>query len=155
MSLQTFLASAANVSKLLWPVRKGDPKRGEYLRQSLGIGKDSPLQSRSLRNFLEHIDERVDAWVKATGGQMLADRLILPLSMKVVTIGEQEMSAENYFRRYDPDAKVVSVQGERFQITPIVDALSEIEKKANVLAANTLPSSPAPNPLPTKNPPGA
>ena len=65
LSLQGFLISSANLSKLLWPNSNRKVfirKRGEELRDSVGVTESSPINSRDLRNHLEHFDERLEEW---------------------------------------------------------------------------------------------
>jgi hypothetical protein len=59
-----FLNHAAVVSKILSPSgNRRSRSRAEHLRQYLGIEQGEPILGRTLRNHLEHIDERIDSWV--------------------------------------------------------------------------------------------
>jgi hypothetical protein len=58
------LQMAANVSRLFWPPRNAD--RGAYLRAITGIADDHGLSDRTLRNHIEHIDERLDEWTETS-----------------------------------------------------------------------------------------
>ena len=63
--LLTFLTHAAIVSKLLDPIGSGDNKsRGKDLRAHLQVPDDSAILPRGARDNLEHIDERIDTWVR-------------------------------------------------------------------------------------------
>jgi hypothetical protein len=65
LALQGFLVASANISKLFWPTQRKKvfiPDRGKELKESLGIADDSPINSRDLRNHLEHFDERLEEW---------------------------------------------------------------------------------------------
>jgi hypothetical protein len=73
-AMHAFLAAAANLSKLLFPSlekRRRDSAesvafrkvRGESLRELLEVTPTSPLASRSVRNFFEHMDEYLDRWL--------------------------------------------------------------------------------------------
>ena len=59
-----FLTHAAMVSKLLDPIKSEGTAgiRGEALRAHLAVDGESPVLSRSARDNLEHIDERIDRW---------------------------------------------------------------------------------------------
>jgi len=54
-SLQNFLISTANISKILWPRQKFN-QRGIKLREYLNIDENSPLKKRTFRNHFEHFD---------------------------------------------------------------------------------------------------
>jgi hypothetical protein len=77
-SLHGAVVAAANISKMLWPSetgRGGAQKmvRGERLRALLGLSaEDHLLAKRSLRDHLEHFDERLDLWASeaAAGGRL-------------------------------------------------------------------------------------
>jgi hypothetical protein len=77
--VQTILASLANISKIFWPAYDKDKAeksgeyslrakqyslRGTYLRQLLLIDKRSPLNSKTLRSYFEHYDERLQDWAE-------------------------------------------------------------------------------------------
>ncbi|MBA2468283.1 MAG: hypothetical protein H0V37_02625 [Chloroflexia bacterium] len=74
-----FLSHVANISKILWPPcsRKSPIKqevrdqRGEALRRILGITDSSVLHGRSLRDDLEHFDERLESWSLTPAGMNL------------------------------------------------------------------------------------
>jgi hypothetical protein len=63
-ALVSFLTHAAIVSKLLDPIKEASFERGKELREHLHVPADSPLLPRAARDNLEHIDERIDNWVK-------------------------------------------------------------------------------------------
>lgn len=64
--LQGFLVHAGMVSKLLSPPTKDavSKKRGEALRRHLDVGDGSALLDRAARNAIEHLDERMDNWLR-------------------------------------------------------------------------------------------
>jgi hypothetical protein len=61
---QSFLTHTAMVSKMFAPSRKEQQYRGSLLREHLSIQDHSPILPRDARDNLEHIDERVNRWVK-------------------------------------------------------------------------------------------
>jgi len=61
---QSFLTHTAMVSKMFAPSRKEQKYRGSLLREHLSIQDHSPILPRDARDNLEHIDERVNRWVK-------------------------------------------------------------------------------------------
>lgn len=66
--LHGLVSAGGNISKLLWPSprntnsRRGRRalERGAVLRQLLQVSDGSPLRLRTLRDDLEHFDERID-----------------------------------------------------------------------------------------------
>jgi hypothetical protein len=64
--LQAFLSHAGMVSKLFSPPTDYalSKARGERLSQHLNVTSLSPLMDRTARNAIEHLDERMDNWLK-------------------------------------------------------------------------------------------
>src|SRR5258705_3487164 len=78
-SIHSFLTHAAVVSRLLWPSRPRKRReedrashdrrvahavnRGKQVRLALGLPDEQPGDQRTLRDHLEHFDERLDDWV--------------------------------------------------------------------------------------------
>lgn len=66
--LQAFLSHTGMVSKLFSPPTK-DPvskARGEKLSKHLNVTDESPLLDRAARNAIEHLDERMDNWLRGS-----------------------------------------------------------------------------------------
>ncbi len=78
VAIGDLLNAAANLSKIFWPaVRNGKrfeaenrtrQERGATLQATYGMSPDSPLALRSMRDNLEHFDERIDKWRRESGG---------------------------------------------------------------------------------------
>ena len=127
MSLQTLLSSAAMLSKLFWPPGdKVPPARGPHLRELLGVGEESPLRNRRLRDHFEHYDERIDAYA-ASGQRIHIDRNVGPADM----FGA--IPSEMIHRHYDPLTEVVSFRGDEFNIGPLVEAAAQLTTAAHAL----------------------
>lgn len=62
--LQNIINQGGAISKFFWPPDKRYKKRGEVLRNSLGVTAGNPLESRRLRNLVEHYDEYLDDYLK-------------------------------------------------------------------------------------------
>jgi hypothetical protein len=62
------LAASGVVSKLLWPITRDSwsIRRGRSLRSALAVSDGSALESRDVRDSLEHFDERLDAFSRET-----------------------------------------------------------------------------------------
>jgi hypothetical protein len=71
LAVQGLLGSAANISKIFWPIggksaednkARRRLERGHRLRKELAVPDDSPLRARAVRNHFEHMDERLDEY---------------------------------------------------------------------------------------------
>jgi hypothetical protein len=65
--LQNIIQQAGAISRYFWPSKEGKKaiheRRASRLRASLLVDDTSPLKERSLRNGLEHFDERLDLYL--------------------------------------------------------------------------------------------
>ena len=130
--LHSVLVHAGNVSKLLWPdhVGKADKaarmsQRAERIRALLRVpdASERALRKRSLRNHLEHFDERFDDWA-AQGPEGLIDRNVGPRE----SLGRFPAAA--WLRNYDPTRKEFTFGDEAFDIGAIVAAIAEVRTRA-------------------------
>lgn len=134
--IHSFVNAAANVSKVLFPGRRRRelaeqfPLRGPILRDLLEVGEESPLrlQERALRNHLEHMDERLEAWWISDARHNFAQRSIGPIGGVVSDLDEA-----SHFEQFDPVAFVLAFQGDTYQLIPVLDELTRIELKARDL----------------------
>jgi hypothetical protein len=137
-SIQGLLASAANVSKMLWPAERVCPPdcplpkselipfRGEVLRQILGI-TDSPLKSRALRNHFEHFDVRLEEWTLTSKEHNFIDGnvgAIDKLGVGAIT---------DILRHYDPMTETAYFRGKPFPLRPVIEALRELRGRAGAV----------------------
>jgi hypothetical protein len=136
LAIQSFVVSAANVSKFLWPPRPESRASRDQpiiarcldLREWLGIGEDSALKSRELRNHLEHFDERIDAWAKG-GNTIYADQCFGPAGKPLVHGEDVPDGSQIQFRSYDPARGVVGFQGDYLELRPLHAALKDLLEK--------------------------
>jgi hypothetical protein len=96
-ALQNLLNAAANVSKALWGGGGKLSAERKPLRDSIGIGDDSPLRSVTMRNNFEHFDERLDRWWKDSARHNHFDLMIGPTATSIV--GAEDIER---FRMFDP-----------------------------------------------------
>jgi hypothetical protein len=117
------LNSVANISKLLWPNsgRNQFPeRRGAALRKSLGVPADSPLKHRKVRNHFEHVDERIETWWLESSSHNLATRNIGPLGAL------EPLQLSEIFEQFDQATLTVAFQGDKFELQPIADEITEL-----------------------------
>jgi hypothetical protein len=118
---QTVALHAAAISRYLWPAKQKEPhlSRGAVLRKGFAITNDSPLKSRDLRNALEHFDERLDSFCRTLGGGYI-------LPTYVGSLGNPTEAPVYMPRAYYTDIGIFEVLGERFAMSPILDAVDDL-----------------------------
>ncbi len=125
--VHSFLSHSALVSKLLWPVPTGSAdrkrrmrERGEALRGFLHLTDGGLLANRSLRNSLEHYDERLQDWVAETQTGVIAEaNFSSPAGM-----GGMERIA--YHRNLDIETGDFTFQGEAYNLHGVMKELQAI-----------------------------
>lgn len=128
--LQNVVNQSGAISRYFFPSRE-DPrgatlgqkgmhgKRGAYLRKFFGVGDDSPLRNRGLRNSVEHFDERLDLYLEGGIVGHIFPSLILDEP-------EETEVPHHIFRAYYLKEGIFQVLGERYQIQPIVEEIGRI-----------------------------
>jgi hypothetical protein len=100
---QTLLGHAANVSKLLKPISHKAQARGAHLQTLLGVDATWLILDRKVRDSIEHIDERLDAWAaKSVNGS-------IAYGMIGVTI--EGLDPGDQFRTFDPRTLIFTTRG--------------------------------------------
>jgi hypothetical protein len=145
--VQTILVSLANISKILWPTYDKDKAekseeyslrakqyslRGTYLRQLLLIDKRSPLNSRILRNYCEHYDERLHDWAEKSKNLVLTHRNIL--SERSMNVSNDDLSNPTAnMGTLEPTAFILTFWNDSIEIPALMKSIEEllatIEKK--------------------------
>ena len=125
---------AAAVSRILWPPGCKDKKkkaraqrRGQVLRDELGLKGSHPTQNRALRDHFEHFDERLDDWAENSRNHNIVGKLFGPRR----AISGESIDDSDIIHHYDPDTKTYAFRGEPFNIQELVDGLNEIYKSTN------------------------
>jgi hypothetical protein len=127
-TVQEALTHAAALSRFFWPIlsKKRDPlreARGAALRVAFNLDESCPLYSRTLRNALEHYDERLDSF-------LLADRVgsFFPTPL-VNTHTLADDSIRHIFKMVDPEKELFVLFGEKYEFSPIRDAVFDVYEK--------------------------
>ena len=123
-SVQNFVVAVGRISRLLWPTDPLFPKRGEQLRESLGVGEDSPLRALSFVEHFEHFDKRLETWQVSSKHHRFFDSYTEPLDVLAETAPEDSM------RGYDTDRNARLFNGEAFQLDPVSQAVEELQRRA-------------------------
>lgn len=122
-TLHSFLIHSSNASKLLWPSSRKAKPRGAHLRDILNIKDTHPLKNRTLRNHLEHFDERLDDWAETSVNRNYAQDLIMPRNAFA------GFDPKDCMRWYDPSAKEMIFRGSTFNIVEILDGLADVKTR--------------------------
>lgn len=122
---QSAFVFAANVSKMLWPSATGrDPRqakrRANHLRTSMRITNEPILRDKLIRNYFEHLDERLDHWQKTTMRRNILFHRIAP------EIYDQGVDPVDRFDRYDPSTKRFSMLDHSIDIEALSAAVQRV-----------------------------
>lgn len=119
IALQALLVAAANLSKLFWGAGGRKEAERRPLRESLGVGNESPLRDPDLRNDFEHFDERVERWFGSSEHRNFLGRMIGPYQSVV------GMAAGDRFQHFDPQTGVATFWDHSVHLN---DLLTEIQR---------------------------
>ena len=123
-SVQNFVVAVGRISRLLWPPDPLFPKRGDELRESLGVGEDSPLRALGFVEHFEHFDKRLETWQVTSEDHRFFDSYTEPLDVLAETAPEDRM------RGYDTDRNAVLFNGEAFELDAVSQAVEELQHRA-------------------------
>lgn len=133
----SFLTHVSNVSRLLWPPWEREKakwektkRRGEELRNILGLPDDHLLKDRKLRDHLEHYDTRLDAWADSSPHRIYVDRVVGPRGI----VGGDAVQDSDIMRHFDPTTLKFIFRGEEFEFQPIATAIEQVAAKAKAAA---------------------
>lgn len=135
--VHSLLTQAGNISKLLWPTKprrdrnesnedyrarcKQTSDRGDDLRRSLNIPEQHPLKDRTLRNNLEHFDERLDSWVRISENHNVIELVGPASAVAGADVGD--------VIAYDPATGVYFFRGDEFSVQTLVIAVEQLLPK--------------------------
>lgn len=127
MFIQFFLSNAAIISKIFWPEDRGSPTRGQDLRVLFGLPDDPHFQhalhNREIRNFFDHIDERLDRWARDYPKHNIIYKSIGQRS----AISIDDIQA--IFLFFNIPTLEIYCLGERFQVGPVAEEIFAIYEK--------------------------
>ncbi len=144
-AIHSFLAHTSNTSRLFWPsvpARRHSEQahryaarlstldrvqRAEALRDAFALVDDSPLRARTLRDHLEHFDERMDHWRTTSVRQNMVNDMIGPLN------AIQGIEPSDMFRCFDPGSKSFIFRGETFDLQSLATEVGRVHTLAQQL----------------------
>jgi hypothetical protein len=142
--IHSLLTHASNVSRMFWPPSPKQKKnetaqdyenrlqkidkvaRGRVLKVEYGLDDSNPLKNRTLRDHLEHYDERLDHWRNNSVNRNIVSDTIGPPN---AIIGPAETDMMRWF---DPTRNVFKFRGEEYDLQSIaasIDQLLPISRK--------------------------
>jgi hypothetical protein len=133
-SVDAFLMSTGNISKVFWPPLQGKPKeeaernrkRGEGLRRILDIQEDSPFRDRKLRNLFEHFDQELDKWLlQGDKRPVVVVEAIMPSFQIGIT---ESIFPAKIFRSFDRDSWTLYCMGDTLPFREVVKAVQTLQE---------------------------
>jgi hypothetical protein len=123
-SVQNLLVAVGRISRLLWPPDPLFPNRGTELRESLGVGEDSPLRALEFVEHFEHFDKRLETWYVTSEQRRFFDSYTEPLDVLADT------APVDRFRGYQTQNNAVLFQGDAYELGPVSRAVEELQGRA-------------------------
>ena len=128
-SAQNLLVAVGNISKALWGTNTTTEILRKPLRDSLGVGEESALKVRDIRNHWEHFDERLDEWWRDSPAHFYIDRNIGSgpiIGGLVGGPGVATIKPLDVFSNYDSAAGELTFWGDTFSVPAIVAELEHL-----------------------------
>lgn len=127
--IEALLSACAKVSKLIWSEKSNRAAKRERatLRACLEIPDQALIFQRSIRNDLEHLDERIDDWW-ASKYRMFVDFQVGALNLLAQTAGDTLT-----FRAYDPATESILFWGEEICLPKLMAEVEHLYKKSGEL----------------------
>ncbi|WP_055134548.1 hypothetical protein [Pseudomonas mediterranea] len=144
--IHSFLTHLSNVSRLIWPPAIsprqncfcGKPKanglvcntcvardRSAAILKALELqGQEHVLRERTLRDHLEHFDERIDHWTQNTKMKCYVQDYIGPKD------GFYGIDQADMMRQYDPTTGDFTFRGETYSLPMLFEGAKDIRARA-------------------------
>ncbi len=132
---QAALTSAAQVASLLWPPRARARRRGEILREKLGLPDQHALGDRRFVELWDHADEKFDDWLKRTHGEQVLFDFVGPIR----ALNVPDLKDDGIYRLYDTETKIFVFRGVGYNMQNLAKAIEEIGRRAEYLLKQILP----------------
>lgn len=143
--IHSILTHASNVSRIFWPPipkKKNNESdedyenrlaaidkvvRGRTLKIEYQLDDGNPLKNRTLRDHLEHYDERLDHWRNNSVNRNIVSDTIGPPNA-IVGLEDSDM-----MRWFDPTRSMFRFRGEEYDIQAIATAVEQLLTKSRKL----------------------
>lgn len=129
-----FIQHAAAASRIFWPPsspnkisKERSKARGAHLRASLGLDENHALRWRTLRDHIEHFDERLDDWAEKSKYRNMVYRLIGSRD----DVAGNAIEDGDIIHHLDPAKLTYSFRGEAFNLQEIHDGVEDLIQRIN------------------------
>jgi hypothetical protein len=126
-SIQSFLVSVANISKILYPSpssKEINKIRAKRLRENIGLPENSILTTKAVRNCFEHYDEKLDDFQNNNNGIYLG-KAICDFGDIVV----DNKTTGFYIRHYNPKTNILYFKGIKYNLQDVVNEIVVLKEK--------------------------
>jgi len=117
--LQNILLQSGALSRYFWPSRSAHNSRGIQLRKALQVSDDSPLKSRTVRDHIEHFDEKLDTYLQTMSAGYVVPYYFGPTPAS-------DCTPRHYFRAYFVDSGTFEILGNQVVIEPLIVEIMRI-----------------------------
>ncbi len=128
-NLQNIISQGASLSRFFWPSQAGEQKihkkRAKYLREVFEVNENSPLKNRTLRNAIEHFDEKLDIYFQKPEVGFFLNKYIGPEP-------DRNGVKNHFFRAYFIDTATFEILGQKLKIEPLVEEIYSIYEKLEI-----------------------
>lgn len=133
--VRSALQATANVSKTFWPSMAAGTKarkatratRGERLRNLANLPEDHPLGDRSLRDHIEHLDERLDEWTETPRPTFFGAEFVWPQEADTMPAVNRQAIQEGSPIIYNWTTQSVDLFGERFCLDDLSNQVLDVQ----------------------------
>lgn len=147
--LRLILTYTASTSRIFWPPGKKAKARGDRLRKLVGIPDDHALSDRSLRDNIEHFDERLDDWLGQAPRSFTSFECAVHEDLHATTVEALEISVPVLFFEQNLE---ICLFGRSYKLADLKRSLEDVRDKISEsisahmesLQSAVAPESPSP-----------
>lgn len=123
--VQGLLVSVANISKILYPVKKYYRKRGDFLKKELNLSANSIFKNREIRNCFEHYDEHIDDFFGSLSqnGSIFIDSNMVEINIQGINMPVV------FMRNYLPKTKTLTFKNISLNLDVVKKDLDMLKEK--------------------------
>lgn len=118
-NVQNIILQAGNISKYFFPISKKKicVERGAELRKRFNISDDNILRDKSIRNAIEHLDERIDKYFELSRAGYF-----FPSYVGYEVLDDHNLGT--FFRAYFLDTHKLTILEEEYFLEPIINEIN-------------------------------
>lgn len=135
---QAAVTATGQVAALLWPARARARRRGEALREVLGLPEKHPFNDRRFSELLDHSDDQVDRWLS----QHRTGRAVFDVVTPVDQIAIPGLTEADLYRVVDPKTGVFYYRGVGYNLDALAKTLGDVRRRVSQAAADLERRSP-------------